>query len=395
MTDVPTQGSRAGASWAPEIETYRDPHTGARVRRLTDLPGADDYGYGYNGNGWYDDGRRILFESNRHPTDTTNDPSCEGSHPETDAFLSIDVETGAITQLTDVEEFSAGGNPAIAREDRSLYFWVRDRLVRMDLNSLRVREVLYETSEGYLPETFDLNADESRLFVSEREPVEATGMDVYDAQPHTRILSVPVDGGRPAVIFEDDGWWSTHVDASPTHPDRFMHPMQGSWGRIDDKLRVHDVATGERWSVRSTPSENAGVGHQSWQENGERVNYQGYDDDGAFFGHANYDGTDRVEAPVPDTVGTAHPHANEPEAFVTDGSEEIPWLLYYRWNGDAGTYEGPRKLATLNWDYHPHPRLGPDGARVQFNLTHDGASGIHLVDVPPFESLPEYDHDPA
>jgi len=399
MTDLPTQGPRAGVNWPAEIDTYRDPHTGARVHQLTDCPGADDYGYGYNGNGWYDDGRRIIFESNRDATATTRDVSRYGGHPNTDALFSIDVESGLITQLTDIEEFAMGGNPSIAREDRSLSFWIDDRIVRLDLDSLRIQEAVYEVSEGYIPGTFDLNADESRLFVSEREPVEYPDdlpkgemmTEVFEAEPHTRILSVPVDGGQPEVIFEDDGWWDTHVDPSPTDPDLFMHPLQGPWSRIDDKLWIHDVETGERYRVRSTPSPDAGVGHQSWQTNGERINYHGSDDDGAFFGHARYDGTDHVETTVPDSLGGAHPHANGPDAFVTDGSEEIPWLLYYRWDEDAGAYEGPRKLATLDWSVHPHPRFGPDGSRVQFNAAQGRSSSIYLVDVPAFDTLPEYD----
>jgi len=170
-----------------------------------------------------------------------------------------------------------------------------------------------------------------------------------------------------------------------------MHPMQGPWDRIEDKLRVQDADTGERWRVRSTPSGDAGVGHQSWQDNGERINYHGHDDGGAFFGHARYDGTDQVEIAVPDSLGGAHPHANGPDAFVTDGSEEVPWLLYYRYNEARDDFDGPRKLAAVDWSVHPHPRLTPDGSRVQFNSAHSGSSSIYLVDIPAFETLPEYE----
>jgi len=410
MADLPTQGPRAGSIYPVESRTYHDPHTGAKVRQLTDHPGADDYGWGYDLSGWYDDGRRLFFESNRDPTATTGDPA-SGSEPPTDDVFSIDLETEVITRITDIEGWSIGKKVAIAREDRSMFFLLDDEIVRLDLESLAVQEIMCEASEGHILKSFDVNADESRMYVTEAEPLEVPENEDprawrLDEVPLMRVLSVPLDGGQADVVFEGGGRWGTHLHASPTRPELFMHPIQGHWREIEDKLWVHNAETGERWSIRSTPG-IGGVGHQSWQANGERVNYHAWDEDGnGFFGHARYDGTDHVETHVPAEIaaGGAHAHALGPDAFVTDGTigrptpvtdthRAVPWLLYYRWNEAKGDYDGPRKLATLDWSAHPHPRITPDGSWVQFNAAQGCSSSIYLVDIPEFEDLPEYRHE--
>ncbi|WP_276255882.1 oligogalacturonate lyase family protein [Halomontanus rarus] len=397
MSDVPSQGPKAGRNWPTERETYDDPNTGARVTRLTSYPGVPDWHLYFTKSGWYDDGRRLLFRSNR-----------DGSRQ----LYSLDLESGLITQVTDLEGFE--GDTTIHHETADAYFWVDDRLVRFDLDAFCVRDVVYEVPEGYDRGTFDLAADGSRFYVSIAEPVDLPGerstfLEMMEAAPPTRILSIPgpraADGAagsteepdpEPELLHEESGWLSTHMDASPTRPNLFMYPQQGPWDAFEDKVWVQDADSGERWSVRPTPGDG-GMGHQHWLADGERVGYHGWeggrDDPDCFYGHVRFDGTDRVETATP--VRETHCHTNTPSQFVCDGSSEVPWNLLYRWDDDRGEYEGPRKLATHDWGEdspHPHSRLGPDGETVLFDSNrYDGESNLYLVEIPEFESLPAYE----
>lgn len=391
-----TQGPKAGRIWPAEDETYDDPKTGATVRRLTSYPGVGDYHLYFTEDGWYDDGRRLLFRSDR-----------DGSRQ----LYSIDLESGLITQVTDVDGFRGG--TAIDHDAELAYVWVRDRLVRLDLDSLRVGDVLYQVPDGFTGGSFDVNADGSRLYVAIGEDVEVPDRDdklsgTFEAAPDTRILSVPTDGGDPELLREVDVWASSHVNASPTRPELFTYCEEGPWDAVENRVWTVNAETGETWQVRDVPPEG-GVGHEYWLSDGERIGYHGSRDDpqgrdgvpdpDPFVGSARYDDTDHRETSLPDEVyALTHTHSNTPERIVCDGTfETVPCGLLYQWDEAAGEYEGPRKLATYDWWHegpHPHSRFSPDGEQVLFDSArYDGASNLYLVDVPPFETLPEYDPD--
>ena len=395
LPDAVAQGPRAGSNWPDERETYDDPHTGARVTRLTSYPNADDYHLYFTEDGWYDDGRRLLFRSDR-----------TGSRQ----LFSIDLESGLITQVTDFDDFQ--GQTAIDHEASDAYFWVDKKLVRFDLERLRATDVLYEVPEGYDEGSMDVNADGSVVYASIVEDVGLPGdgskMDeMMRSRPHVQILAVPTDGaGDPELIYEEERWISSHVNASPTDPDIFMFCQEGYWDRVEHRIWVADASTGEVWKVREVP-EDAGIGHEYWMADGERIGYHGsmrdpqgrerVDDPEPFMGSARYDDTDYREMDLPDEVyALTHSHANSPELHVCDGSfTGLPYNICYRWNEETEAYEGPRALATVDWKPggpHPHSRFSPDGSQVLFDSDrYDGSSNLYLVDVPDFEDLPEYE----
>lgn len=394
MPDIIQQGPRAGRNWPAEDDVYADPNTGARVRRLTNYPGVGDYHLYFTEDGWYDDGRRLLFRSDR-----------SGSRQ----LYSIDLETGLITQVTDLDGF--GGSVTVDHEAENLYFWVENSLVRFDLSTFRVDDVLYEVPDGYGPGDTDVNADGSVVYAAIGEDVDLEDdEDRFDgtlaAKPNTKIFSVPTDGSEPTVLRDVDRWASSHVNASPTRPELFTYAEEGPWAHVEHRIWSINAETGETWKVREVP-EDGGVGHEYWMQDGERIGYHGslrdpqgrdrVDDPEPFVGSSRYDDTDRRETSLPDEVyALTHTHANSPELHVCDGTfNELPYNVLYRWNDDAGEYEGPRMLATVDWKSdspHPHSRFSPDGSQLVFDSDrYDGSSDIFLVDVPDFEDLPEYE----
>lgn len=96
------QGPKAGTKWSTELEEYTDPNTGVSVQQLTNYPGAQDRHLYFTADCWYDDGRRVLLRSRR-----------EGRSN----LFSIDVETGVITQLTDLPQ-PVGDRPESTNEPK-------------------------------------------------------------------------------------------------------------------------------------------------------------------------------------------------------------------------------------------------------------------------------------
>jgi len=394
MTDVPTQGPRAGRNFPTEDETYTDPATGATVRRLTSYPDADDHHLYFTEDGWYDDGRRLLFRSDR-----------AGDRQ----LFSIDLESGLITQVTDVADFRGG--TSIDHDANAAYARVGDAVVRFDLDRLTFTDVVYESPDGYNLGDLDVNADGSALYLAVGEDVDVPRDDdwfdaMVEAKPHTQILRVPVDGGESEVLTETSRWASSHVNASPTRPELFMYAEEGPWAVVENRIWTVNAETGETWQIRDVP-EAGGVGHEYWMQDGERVGYHGSLDDpqgrdrvdqpDPFMGSARYDDTDRREMDLPQSVyALTHTHANASEMHVCDGSfTDPPYSLLYRWDEFTESYAGPRKLATVDWregSPHPHSRFSPDGEQVLFDSArYDGSSNLYLVDVPAFEDLPAYE----
>ncbi|WP_114575922.1 oligogalacturonate lyase family protein [Saliphagus sp. LR7] len=388
------QGPAAGTERPAEWSEYDDPETGATVTRLTDTADSGNWHLYFTENGWDDGGRRLLIRSDR-----------TGSRQ----LHSVDLETGEITQLTDLPHPIDG----VTRAGERALFWCGDRLAVLKLDSLRVRE-LYERPEGYGGSHTAGTADGERVVVAiaaetefnrEFENRGAWIKARMDANPHSQIISVPIAGGEPTVHVEDERWLN-HVNASPTRPDLVTYCEEGPWEAVD-RIRVLDLASGEQWRARPT-DEGEAVGHEYWLADGEHVGYHGWrgtrDEPDPFFGRVRYDGTDRREWPAPDLY--THVHSNGPERVVCDGTHRgAPFdLLWERREEDGGDgrseeYTGPWKLAHHGWesddDAHPHSRLSPDDSQVVFDASEDDAdagSDVYLVEVPDdVTELPRFD----
>lgn len=403
MTEPVTQGQQAGRRWPAEATAYDDPATGVRVRHMTNARAHAQHFY-FPVTGWYDDGRRLLFGSDRSGTPN---------------YYSIDLATGAITQLTDLPpmpapyhgrgtERSFRNRGAINPERPEAYFWLdqrggdsTDHLAALDLETLELRSI-YERPDGFLGANVGAAADGERVYTSIHEdtlsthdiPVsDGTLRDVWRDRPESRVLSVPVDGGDPDVLHRRDDTWIKHVNASPTRPELLTFCHEGPWEEVDNRIWGLNRETGEHWEIR--PREEAGerVGHEYWLRNGEDVGYHGNAGDGEpFLGVTRYDNADRIENRI--DIGSHHFHSNTRDLFVGDGHVEYPYLLMWKRAGDK--FIGPRTLAHHGATERPfdvHPRMSPDGEQVLFANDRSGYSDLYLVDVPPFDDLPEAEHE--
>ena len=383
-----TQGPQAGRLFPAVEREYGDPETGARVRQLTDFAAHSNHLY-FTNDGWYDGGRRLLFNSDR-----------DGAHN----LYSVDLETGAVSQLTDLPRISESyahfsRNAGVDAENGTVYFWYGERLVELDLDSLTL-DVLYETPKGftYSGAHNSVTADGAYVCTSVREEVDAaSAAERWNARPRTRILRVPVDGGDSEVLYEEDNEFS-HTNASPTRPELLTYAQEGPWDQTDQRIWGLNAETGETWEIRPEVAGET-IGHEFWLADGESVGYHGrYANGKAFYGVTRYDNEDRVEQAIPrgllETDGPrGHFHSRSREVVVSDGTPEFPYLLIWRLNDRGDGYEGPRKLVRHDMStfefgrLHVHPRFGPDGDRVLFLSDRSEYANLYLADVA-FDGLP-------
>jgi oligogalacturonide lyase len=211
--------------------------------------------------------------------------------------------------------------------------------------------------------------------------------ETWEAKPHSKIVKVATDGSHHEVVFEEN-YWIGHVNTSPTRPDLLTFCHEGPWHMVDNRIWCLNVETKEVWKIRPRTHPGERVGHEYWYADGETIGFHGSRADGsAFLGHVRYDNTRLVERDF--SIHTGHIHSNDENLIVGDGGGVIK---LWKWNGE--TYEGPRiltehKSSMQTQHSHPHPRFNKEGTQVLYTSDITGYCNIYLVDIPPFDNLPE------
>lgn len=396
MVSEIVQGPKVGTKWPSEMTSYTDPHTGARVRRLTGLSGTQNRHLYFTTNGWYDDGRQLLLRCHR-----------EGERN----LFSINLETGLLTQLTDLPGGVHGATRLNPRTNE-VYFGYSPGddpdtdtvILGLNVDTLIIRTIAEqpeEYKENYNFGVDDVLADNEHLLVSVSEHTQTDGHESRRAEyPHCAIFTVPIDDDEPPELVHEEEYWISHVNASPTRPELFTYCHEGPWDNVDNRIHLVNLETDANYKLRPM-GENEAVGHEYWLADGEYVGYHGWEGErtveDCFHGTIRYDNTDCRETPIP--VRRTHCHAISRKRFVCDGDDtKVSHILLFEYDEDSGEYHGPRKLATHAWDSdspHPHSRMSPCGSVVAFDGDPGGARDVFLVDVPEtFEDLPEYE-DPT
>ena len=388
----------AGQTWPAEWETYEDWVSGARVRRLTNHKGHSHHLY-FTNPGWYDDGRRLLFGSDRD--NRTN-------------LFSIELATGEITQVTDFDSTPGRPQPRVQTTTvnptrAEAYLWHGPVLTAIDLTTFETRP-LWEGPNGFRQSMINCTADGQYVCAGVFEDVTARlGIEpgrfsyagfpeTFEAHPDSRIYKIATDGSGADLVWQEQCWIG-HVNTSPTQPTILTFCHEGPWDRVDNRIWGLDITDGTPWMIRAREHETERVGHEYWYADGVRIGYHGVHPDGtAFLGRIRYDNSERVEADF--SHWTGHIHSNDEACIAGDGGEVI---RLWQWTGS--TYEGPRVLAVhkssmVIQQVHPHPRFTPDGpqneaagggAQVLFTSDRTGYGNLYLADVPAFERLPMAD----
>lgn len=378
-----------GRIWPPEWREYTDPKTGVKVLQLTNYKGHSHHIY-FTNSGWYDDNRRLLFGSDRE--NRTN-------------LFSINLETGEITQLTDlapteppyeVQFLATCINPV--RDEA--YFWYNQRIIALDLSTLETY-ALWELPLGFLPSMLNCTSDGKHICAGIFEDLSSrlridylrgyVGFkETWEARPLSRIVMVATDGSEAETVWEERTWIG-HVNTSPTQPNLITFCHEGPWDKVDNRIWGFNLETHEAWMIRPREDGEA-VGHEYWLLDGVHIGYHGrWPDGNSLLGMIRYDNTDRVEFKFPHKTG--HTHSNDFSLIVGDGEDVV---RLWRWNGEK--LEGPRALCIHRSSFHiqqvhVHPRFSPDGSHVLFTTDASGYGNLYLVEIPEFEELPRINED--
>ncbi len=369
----------AGRIWAVEWRDYEDPVSGASVRQLTDHKGHSHHLY-FTNPGWWDAGRRLLFGSDRQNRSN---------------LFSIHLDTGEITQLTDLAADAGFLATCVNPARDEAYFWHGADLAALDLRSLELR-TLWTRPDGFRASMINCTADGAYVCAGIYEdlsdrikiPVRyayAGFAETCEAHPLSRIMKIATDGSGAETAWEEKTWIG-HVNTSPTQANLLTFCHEGPWDKVDNRIWGLDLNTGDAWQIR--PREGAeSVGHEYWHADGVHIGYHGRWPEGRkFFDRIRWDNTDPFEVDFPHETG--HIHSNDFNLIVGDAS---PVVRIWKWNGEA--FDGPRVLCEHRSSFHVqvvhvHPRFSPDGSHVIYTSDLTGYGNVYQVRVPEFESLP-------
>jgi oligogalacturonide lyase len=279
-------------------------------------------------------------------------------------LCSVDLETGEITQLTDLAPQPLPYptyllRVSIDQANEKAYFGYGRQIVGVDLNSLEMTP-LWEMPEGFQRNMVNVTSDGEHVCVG-----------IYEIPS----MEAACDVAR------------NHVNTSPTQPNLLTFCHEGPWHLVDHRIWGLDTATGKAWKIRPRMVEQERVGHEYWYMDGIHVGYHGIKPDGTkVFGRVRYDNEDLVEVAFP--FETGHIHSNDFSMIVGDGGQEI---RLWKWNGEA--FEGPRALSVHRCSkrdqmFHVHPRFRSDGKQVVYTSDAPAYGQVFVADVPEFSALP-------
>ncbi len=371
-----------GSRWTPELTIRQDPVTGATVRQLTNYKGHSNHFY-FTYPCWYDRGRKIVFYSDRE--NRTN-------------LFGVDLESGDITQLTDLDPARPLGGLSKNPVREEIYFTYGDTLTALDLTTLNTRP-LFTRPPGYVGSGANATADGKYICAGYTEDLSDRFMvdlghgyigfhEYWEAHPHSMIFKIPIDGGDAQRVFQDHCWLG-HFNASPTLPDIITFCHEGPWHKVDNRIWGLNLQTGETWKIRPTAPGEA-VGHEYWMPDGEHIGYHGRSTTGPMYGSIRYDNTDQVEAPF--DYHCWHFHSYKLDLVVGDGDAQNPYLLLWRFK--AGEFQGPKALVWHRGSFHTqrvhlHPCFNAQGTQIVYTADPQGYGQVFVVDVSDWDSLPD------
>ena len=70
--------------------------------------------------------------------------------------------------------------------------------------------------------------------------------ETWEAHPHSAIVKIPIDGGAPETVYEEN-YWLGHFNASPNLPNIVTFCHEGPWRLVENRIWGLDLNTGEAW----------------------------------------------------------------------------------------------------------------------------------------------------
>lgn len=379
-----------GRVYRDQVFQYADSHSGREMLRLTDYLGHSNHLY-FTDPCWFNDGRSMVCTSDRENQSN---------------LFRYDLDTNAMTQLTDLRGAGRPGGCFSAANNRHYYWW-QGVVYELDPDTCEERPVGESPPGMAVPSRSAPTADGkyivSQAMEQQEQPRPAISFaysrfrELFQARPLMQILRIEIATGKREVIHEDRRYLG-HVNPSPSRPELLTFCHEGPWAEVEQRIWGLNVETGETWKIRPQENDNYAIGHEYWFTDGERIGYHGRPRSGQgdhVFGWTRWDNSERVEEYFP--FHSTHFHSLDETLIVGDGTPAFrdnaqPFIQLFKWDG--ARYVGPRILAyhrsTFNDQHaHCHPRFTPDGKSVLYTSDLTAYSNMYLVEIGDFEGLPE------
>ena len=368
-----------------EIKEYKDPRTGARVRRLTGDGSTNVHPYfsswGFIGN----NSENAIIVSNR-----------SGAFQ----WYMLEIPASRLVQLTNGTNLSP--NMACVARNGFLYYFDGPVLHSLKIDTLEDRE-LYSVPEGYRPALPTCSADgnyvafaycQDTKLSTETGKIYSSMHERYYQFPHSVVMRID-SGSGDALAGWGEQQWISHTLIHPTDPNIILFCHEGGSTCVKQRMWIIDLNDKQMRQASPLYPQKQGEScvHEYFTQNGE-VGFQysldtekGREEYNAFI---RPDGTWIRQFQYP-SERPGHIQSNSANSLVVgDGAKLNPEDKEGRKFIDLMTHEnGTVKIRRLAWHgtsmltqaSHGHPSFSPDNKWVIYSSDAEKSNNVYMADV--------------
>jgi oligogalacturonide lyase len=368
-----------------EIKEYKDPKTGARVRRLTGDGSSNVHPYFTSWGFVGDNADNAIFISNR-----------SGRFQ----WYLLEIPSARLVQLTDGENLSP--NMACVARDGRVFYFDGPALRSVKVDTLEDRE-LYRVPQGYKPALPTCTADgryvafaycQETALSTETGKIYSTMHERFYQHPHSVVMRIDTSNGQAMAAWGEPEWIS-HVLIHPREPNLILFCHEGGSTCVSQRMWIVD--TNDQQMRRAEPlypqrpgescvheffTQQGDVGFQYSLDRGERrEEYNAFiRPDGTWIRQYLYPGR-----------RPGHIQANSDNSLVVgdgaylgpddkEGGKYIGLMTHANgrvqvrrlcWHGTSG----------LTQASHGHPSFSPDDKWVVFNSDVEKSDNVYMAEV--------------
>ncbi len=368
-----------------EIKEYKDPKTGARVRRLTGDGSSNVHPYftswAFVGN----DSNNTILVSNR-----------SGAYQ----WYMLDIPAARLVQLTAGQKVSA--NMACVARSGHLFYFDGPALHSVKTDTLEDRE-LYRVPAGFKPALPTCTADgryvafaycQETTLSTETGRIYSTMHERYYQHPHSVVMRIDTESGA-AVAAWGETTWISHVLIHPTQPNLIVFCHEGGGTCVDQRMWIVDLDDTQMRKASPLYSQRPGEScvHEYFTQDGDVGFQYSLDREGRreeYNAYIRPDGTWIRQYLFPGRR-PGHIQSNSDNSLVVgDGAYLAPDDKEGRNYVGLMTHANGRvRVRRLAWHgtswltqaSHGHPSFSPDDRWVIYNSDAEKSDNVYMADV--------------
>ncbi len=292
----------------------------------------------------------------------------------------------------------SGPSMCLAPKTRWLLFYAGRSLRAVQLDTLEERVLIADTGIEWKCGVISVNPSETHALFSARpahpdlingrEPTQSYQDAFRNGGVLTRYIEVPLTGGEPRVVYEDDGFGCAHCPHSPMNEDLILidRDKPGDIDRFSTRAWILNIKTSEKTPLNPL-NDHKYQTHVAWGWDAKHLVYHGRAAGGGWFiGATRPDGEVIREWTFPlEHYGHVSAAPDRP-AIILDGNVTSDSLLWLYYDQEKPRVEVIARHGT-NWKGapgqlpHPHPHSSQNGKFMTFNACYGDRTDVHSVEL--------------